>query len=220
MSGGLSCKISWMSRKPDETGAPATIRLAEGSDAGEISAIYAPTVKDTIISFEVDPPTVDEMRRRIEGTMRRFPWLVCERGGRVAGYSYAGPHHSRAAYQWSADVSAYVREGERRTGVGRALYTSLISLLILQGYYNAYAGISLPNAASVGLHEAMGFRPVGVYRGVGYKLGAWHDVGWWELSLRERTANPDPPLDLPTVQASGEWSAALESGLPFLRNSG
>ena len=209
-----------MSREPEESEAPAIIRLAEERDAGEISAIYAPTVTDTIISFEVEPPTVDEMRQRIKETMRRFPWLVCERGGRIAGYAYAGPHHSRAAYQWSADVSAYVHEGERRTGVGRALYTSLISLLHLQGYYNAYAGISLPNPASLGLHEAMGFKPVGVYHGVGYKLGAWHDVGWWELALRERTANPDPPLDLPEVRASKGWDVALASGLPFLRDCG
>jgi GNAT superfamily N-acetyltransferase len=112
-----------------------------------------------------------------------------------------------------------VHKEERRTGVGRALYTSLISVLALQGFYNAYAGIALPNPASVGLHEAVGFRPVGVYRGVGYKLGAWHDVGSWHLALRERRADPKgPPANLPSMLGSAGWSVALRSGLSILRS--
>jgi phosphinothricin acetyltransferase len=194
-------------------GLPATIRLATEDDAGEIADIYAPVVRATIISFEFEPPSADQMRRRIGSTLERFPWLVYERDGRVSGYAYAAEHGSRAAYQWSADVSAYVREDERRSGVGRALYKSLFAALVLQGFYNAYAGISLPNPASVGLHESMGFRPVGVYSGVGYKLGGWHDVGWWQLALRERDASPDPPLDLPAVVGADGWDAALASGL-------
>src|SRR5919199_3326619 len=144
-------------------GSPAISRLATERDAEQIAAIYAPNVTETIISFELEPPDAEEMRRRITGTLERFPWLVCEREKRVSGYAYASAHGSRAAYRWSVDVSAYVHEGERRSGVGRALYTSLFSLLSLQGFYNAYAGITLPNPASVGLHEALGFRPVGVY---------------------------------------------------------
>ena len=198
-------------------GEETNIRLATARDAGQTAEIYAPIVRSTIISFEFDPPTADEMRQRIVNTLKRFPWLVCERGGKVLGYAYAGTHSARAAYQWSVGVSAYVREGERSMGVGRALYSSLFAVLNLQGFYNAYAGISLPNPASVGLHESMGFRPVGVYRGVGYKLGAWHDVGWWQMSLRERGASPDPPIDLPLVLESEEWKEALVSGLPLLR---
>jgi phosphinothricin acetyltransferase len=200
-------------------GSPAIIRLATEGDAEEIAAIYAPNVTDTVISFELEPPTPDEMRRRIEVTLQRYPWLVCERhDGRVSGYAYAGAHGSRAAYQWSVDVSIYVHEEARRTGVGRALYISLFAALELQGFYNAYAGATLPNPASVGLHEGVGFRRVGVYRGVGYKLGAWHDVVWWHLPLRERVANPDPPADLPSVVSSEAWEAALRSGLALLRN--
>ena len=199
-------------------GSPWSIRLATERDAEEIAAIYAPNVTDTIISFESEPPTADEMRLRIEGTLDRYPWLVCERRGRVLGYAYDGAHGSRAAYRWSVDVSVYVHEEAHRTGVGRALYTSLIAALNLQGFYNAYAGATLPNPASVGLHESVGFRPVGVYRGVGYKLGAWHDVGWWHLSLRERVADPDPPAPLGSVLGSEEWDAALASGLSFLRS--
>jgi len=197
-------------------GSPATIRLATEGDAEQIAAIYAPNVTDTIISFELEPPTADEMRRRIEITLQRYPWLVCERQGRLLGYAYAGAHRSRAAYQWSVDVSVYVHEEARRTGVGRALYASLFAALEHQGFYNAYAGATLPNPASVGLHEAMGFRPVGVYRGTGYKMGAWHDVGWWHLPLRERVADPDSPADLPSVLGSEEWEAALAKGLQRL----
>jgi L-amino acid N-acyltransferase YncA len=199
-------------------GSPAVIRLAAEGDAEQIAAIYAPNVTGTVISFETEPPTADEMRRRIETTLERYPWLVCERQGRVLGYAYAGAHGSRAAYKWSVDVSVYVHGEARRTGVGQALYASLFAALDLQGFYNAYAGATLPNPASVGLHQSVGFRLVGVYRGVGYKLGAWHDVGWWHLPLRDRVADPDPPADLPSVLGSEEWDAALAKGLPLLRS--
>jgi L-amino acid N-acyltransferase YncA len=209
--------MSSMDGKP-ENAASAVIRLATERDTEQIAAIYAPNVTDTIISFESEPPSADEMRRRIEGTLERYPWLVCERQGRVLGYAYAGAHGSRAAYRWSVDVSVYVHEEVHRRGVGRALYGSLFAALDLQGFYNAYAGATLPNPASVGLHESVGFRPVGVYRGVGYKLGAWHDVVWWHLPLRERVADPDPPADLPSVLESEEWDAAMTKGLPLLRD--
>ncbi|HEV3477166.1 MAG TPA: arsinothricin resistance N-acetyltransferase ArsN1 family B [Rubrobacteraceae bacterium] len=198
---------------------PAFIRLATESDAEQVADIYAPNVADTVISFELEPPDALEMRRRIEVTLGRYPWLVCEgHDGKLLGYVYAGAHGSRAAYQWSVDVSVYVHKNARRRGVGRALYTALFAVLDLQGFYNAYAGATLPNPASVGLHESVGFRPVGVYRGVGYKLGAWHDVVWWHLPIRERVADPDPPADLPSVLASEEWDAAMASGLPLLRS--
>ena len=199
-------------------GSPSSIRLATARDAGPVAAIYAPNVTETVISFESEPPDEDEMRRRIEATLGRYPWLVCERRGRVLGYAYAGAHGSRAAYQWSVDVSVYVHGEAHRMGVGRALYTSLFAVLEVQGFYNAYAGATLPNPASVGLHEAMGFRPVGVYRGTGYKMGAWHDVGWWHLALRERVQDADPPAGLPSVLGSGEWDDALAKGLPLLRS--
>jgi phosphinothricin acetyltransferase len=199
-------------------GSPTSIRLATERDSEQVAAIYAPNVTDSIISFESEPPSADEMRRRIEETLERYPWLVCERHGRVLGYAYAGAHGTRAAYQWSVDVSVYVHWERQRAGVGRALYTSLFAALKLQGFYNAYAGATLPNPASVGLHESVGFRTVGVYRGVGYKLGAWHDVVWWHLALRERLADPDPPAGLPSVLGLEEWDAALASGLPLLRS--
>jgi L-amino acid N-acyltransferase YncA len=196
----------------------SSIRLATDRDAEQVAAIYAPNVSDSFVSFELEPPSADEMHRRIEVTLERYPWLVYERRGRVLGYAYAGAHGSRAAYQWAVDVSVYVHEEVHRTGVGRALYASLFAALKLQGFYNAYAGATLPNPASVGLHESLGFRAVGVYRGVGYKLGAWHDVVWWHLPLRERVADPEPPAGLPSVVGSEGWEAALASGLLLLRS--
>jgi L-amino acid N-acyltransferase YncA len=144
------------------------IRLATPADAPGVQAIYAPVVHETAISFELEPPTVEEIRQRIVKTLERWLWLVCERRGDILGYVYAGQHRTRPAYQWSVDVSAYVHASARRLGVGRALYHSLFSLLALQGFYQAYAGITLPNPASVRLHESLGFQPVGVYRAVGY----------------------------------------------------
>jgi phosphinothricin acetyltransferase len=114
-------------------------------------------------------------------------------------------------------VTAYIREGQRRNGIGRALYTSLFRLLVLQGFYNAYAGITLPNPGSVGLHEVLGFRPIGVYAAIGFKCGGWHDVGWWQLQLQPRPASPAPLRDLHEARAAKEWDAALAAGLPLLR---
>jgi phosphinothricin acetyltransferase len=168
------------------------IRVARPDDAQAIAAIYAPIVANTTISFELEPPSVDEMRARIVATLERLPWLVSEDdAGALDGYAYASKHRERAAYQWSVDVSAYVREDTRGKGVGKRLYNALCVELVQLGYFQAFAGIALPNAASVALHEAVGFRPLGVYRNVGFKLGAWHDVGWWQKALREPAA-PSP----------------------------
>jgi phosphinothricin acetyltransferase len=188
------------------------IRLAVPSDAGALARIYAPIVAGTATSFEVAPPTAAEMAARVATTLELAPWLVWAKDGEVLGYAYASRHRERAAYRWSVDVSAYMDERCRRQGVGRRLYTSLFGLLRLQGFYTAHAGITLPNPGSVGLHESMGFRPVGVYRSVGYKQGAWHDVGWWQLPLRERTGEPVPPLSLAEAQAAPGWDAALRAG--------
>lgn len=159
------------------------IRPVRVEDAAAIQAIYAPIVADTPISFEIEPPTVAEMARRIEATRELYPYVVATRGETVTGYAYASEHRSRAAYSISVDVTCYVAEGARGEGIGRALYGALIAALSEAGFHSAHAGITLPNAASVALHEAMGFRKVGVYREVGHKFGAYHDVGWWQRML-------------------------------------
>jgi len=168
--------------------------MASGIDAPAIAAIYAPIVRDTCISFELEPPSVEEMRLRIESTLARLPWLVAEDlHGAVSGYAYASRHRERPAYQWSVDTSAYVRHDVRHTGVGKALYGALLEKLAAQGYFQAFAGIALPNAASVALHESVGFQHLGTYRDVGFKNGTWHDVGWWQRRLRPASLPAAPP---------------------------
>lgn len=194
---------------------PPTIRLATPDDVAHVQAIYAPYCS-TPISFETEPPTIEEMQGRLTKVLNRYPWLLCEDGGEVLGYAYATQHRERAAYRWSVDTTVYVRQGRQRRGVGRALYTSLLALLPLQGYVNAYAGVTLPNAASVGLHEAMGFQPVGVYRQVGFKCGAWHDVAWYQRALQPRPPEPPPPVRWEDVRHTPAWEEALRAGLAAL----
>jgi L-amino acid N-acyltransferase YncA len=176
------------------------IRLATADDAADVAEIYRPYVEKTSITFEVIPPTAEEMATRIVSTLLRYPWLVFEADGRVAGYAYAAAHRTREAYQWSVDAAVYVRENSHRQGVGRQLYGALFPLLVRQGFVNAYAGITVPNAKSIGLHEAMGFTPVGIYHNVGYKLGHWHAVTWWHLQLQPLSETPAVPVPLPDLQ--------------------
>lgn len=177
----------------------ACIRLATAHDAAGVQAIYAPIVRDTVISFEMEPPTVEEMRERISSTLHTHPWLVCDDAGTIAGYAYAGAHQTRAAYQWSVNVSIYNHSDYHRRGLGRALYAALFELLRRQGIRQACAGITLPNEPSVGLHEAMGFKTVGIYSNIGYKFGAWHPVGWWQAPLAGGDDPPSPPIHLPAL---------------------
>lgn len=183
------------------------IRMATPEDAAEIADIYAPYVRDTAISFETVPPDVRQMRSRLTATLARLPWLVMTDGDIIGGYAYASPHGERAAYRWSVDVSLYLGGAYHRQGHGRRMYGALFNVLGAQGYINAYSAIVLPNPASVGLHEAMGFDRVGVFTGVGCKLGRWWDIGWWHRPLADRPALPDDPRpwsDLPahTVESA------------------
>ena len=191
---------------------PPTIRLATPADAEQVQAVYTPYCY-TPISFEMEPPGVEEMRGRLAKVLGQYPWLVYEEGGEVLGYAYAAQHRERAAYRWSVDTAVYVRQGRQRRGVGRALYTSLLAVLRLQGYVNAYAGVTLPNSASVGLHQAMGYEPVGVYEKVGFKCGAWHDVAWFHRPLQTRPPEPPPPKTLEEARHTAAWVEALGRGL-------
>jgi L-amino acid N-acyltransferase YncA len=168
-------------------------------DGPPCAAIYAPFVTASAVSFEDLAPDGTEFSRRIAQTSTRFPWLVAEVGGAVAGYAYASPHRDRAAYRWAAEVAVYVDGGHRGRGVGKRLYTTLFSLLSAQGLRTLCAGITLPNPASVALHQSCGFAPVGVYRRIGFKAGRWRDVGWWQLELPgddpPREPGPPPSLD-------------------------
>lgn len=197
------------------------IRLALPTDSGAIADIYSPAITDNATSFEMTPPDAVEMARRIESLRPAYPWLVCDEDGKLLGYAYASRHRERAGYLWSVEVSAYVHAAAQRRGVGKALYTSLFSILALQGFRNAYAGITLPNPASEALHKAVGFAMVGVFHNIGYKRGAWQHVMWLERQLDDLISEPPAPLSLSEVEKDPGFKTALAAGQSHLqrRNS-
>ena len=190
------------------------IRQATITDTDQLRDIYAPYVQNTPISFETTVPSAEEMEKRISGVISTNPWLVIAEGNNILGYAYASKHRERAAYRWSVDVSVYVRQECRGMGIGKLLYTALLNILRHQGYCNVYAGIGLPNEASTGIHEYFGFRKIAHYTNVGYKMGQWRDVGWWELFLANHTDKPEAPLPISSISKetlSVIFAAALES---------
>ena len=191
----------------------ATIRLATTDDAAEIAAIYAPYCESTVISFKETAPSADEMARRIAAVGATRPWIVLEDNTGIIGYAYASPHHERAAYRWSVSTAIYISRNHHRRGAGRALYTTLFALLRVLGYRQATAGVTLPNAASVGLHAAFGFAPVGVYRRIGYKMGGWHDVGWYQVEIQPGSESPADPRAIGQIVDTPEWHDAVARGL-------
>ncbi len=182
----------------------SAIRFAAPGDAEQIAAIYAPFVLHTPVSFEETPPDADEIRARMARLRGRWPWLVAADADRVLGYAYASEHRARPAYRWAVDTTVYVDEHARRGGIGRSLYRELLRILTRQGFCAAYAGIALPNDASVGLHTAVGFEFVAVYPAVGFKLGRWHDVSWWRRALNEPSGLPVDPAPLEGIPPSGD----------------
>ncbi|MCY3834252.1 MAG: GNAT family N-acetyltransferase [Chloroflexi bacterium] len=195
----------------------AVIRLASAADAGAIHLIYGPIVRDTHISFEQTVPSVGLIAMRIESTLAQYPWLVCELDGQLAGYAYASAFRRRAAYQWTAETTVYIHPDFQRRRVSSALYHSLLALLREQGYCQAVGVIALPNEGSVRAHEALGFRRVGVFQGIGYKAGAWRDTGWWQLELRPPPADPQPPRPIIQLAVEEHFDALLQTGLGSLK---
>ncbi len=195
----------------------AQIRMASEADAEQMLAIYAPVVRETIISFEYEPPSLAEFRGRVRATLEGMPWLVCDNDGEIAGYAYASPFRTRAGYGWACELTVYVHHGYHRCGIGRALYTSLFRCLALQGYCVAVAAITIPNPASMALHESMGMRRIGTYEKVGYKHGQWLDDGVWQLELQPTPAEPEPPVPWNEVAHLTEWSECLSAGLAYLK---
>ena len=169
------------------------IRQATAADAASCAAIYAPYVRDTAITFELTPPTTEEMGNRIATSGDTHAWLVLETADEVVGYAYGSPYKERAAYRWACEVSVYLELGRRRSGGGRALYEALFHQLAERGFRTAVAGMTLPNPASEGLHRAMGFSLVGTYRQIGWKHDAWHDVAWMQRPIGRD--HQDPPAE-------------------------
>jgi L-amino acid N-acyltransferase YncA len=190
----------------------AHIRFAGPTDAAGILAIYGPYCESTCVSFEIVAPTIAQIQERISRITSDYPWLVAEIDGQTIGYVYASRHHERAAYRWSVDVAVYIAAGYQRRGVGRILYEVLFSILREQGHFKAFAGITLPNPASVGLHESLGFRPAAIFRGVGYKFGRWLDVGWWQRDLQPERDNPTDPHSFRSMHGSPIVAGVLADG--------
>lgn len=169
------------------------IRLVERGDTARILEIYAYYVTNTIISFEYEPPSEAEFAERIQDATAEFPWLVCLQNEKIIGYAYAHKHRFRSAYQWSPESSVYIDPDFHTRGIGRILYETLFAVLRLQGYFNVYAGVGLPNEKSVGFHRALGFEEIGIFKKVGYKHGNWHDTHWFQLHLAPHITEPPAP---------------------------
>ncbi|MDR2932561.1 MAG: GNAT family N-acetyltransferase [Oscillospiraceae bacterium] len=172
------------------------LRFATPDDAARIADIYAYYVLNTTASFEYTPPDAAETAERMAAVTATYPYLVFEREGVVVAYAYASRFREREAYKYGAQLSIYIDEAYHGNGIGRALYGALLDLLAAQGIYNVYAGITLPNEKSVGLHRAMGFKEVGVYHSTGYKFGRWLDVMHMEKALNAYQDVPEPVLSI------------------------
>ncbi len=186
------------------------IRFATMEDAEAILAIYAEYIVNTGVTFEIEVPTVEQFQERIGRITEQFPWLVCEIDGEIAGYAYGSKHGERAAYRWSADLSVYINEKYHRRGIATALYKAVMELLRLQGYYTVYAGVSTPNEKSEAFHTAFGFRNLGEFKNVGYKLGKWRGVAWYELPLAEYIEEPVETMAIGTIMQRVECVGILE----------
>jgi phosphinothricin acetyltransferase len=189
------------------------IRPARLDDAAEMLAIYAPYVLETTVSSEYVPPDMQEFCRRIQTFSEKLPWLICEIDGKPAGYGYASPHRTRAAYQWSVETSIYVAPDFHRHGIARALYSALLELLRMQGYYNIYVGITSPNERSIKFHKAMGFIISGAYQNSMYKFGQWRDVLWMGKQLREYEGKPQPTVPFPELCGTALCKRVLQEAM-------
>lgn len=176
-----------------------SIRFATPADVPAILAIYAPYITNSVVSFEYEVPTLAEFSERVRAIQTQFPYVVAERDGRVLGYAYASKHRDRTAYQWSVETSVYVHPDGHRQGIARQLYTTLLAYLRRQGYINAFAGITAPNPESEAFHRVMGFEYLGTFTNIGYKMGAWHSVAWFQLVLQTYQSNPPVPLPIGQV---------------------
>lgn len=192
------------------------IRMATTGDAAPILDIYAPYIENTSFTFETEVPSINAFKERIDGYLQSWPWLVCEIDDVIAGYAYGTKHRERTAYQWSLESSVYVHDDYQRGGVAKALYTALIDILKLQQFRNLYAVINLPNEKSVAFHENLGFTYFATYKNVGYKLGRWKNVGWWELQLNEYSMEPAAPIKFPEIDKK-EIDVVLRDASKFLK---
>ncbi|GHU96001.1 hypothetical protein FACS1894208_09850 [Clostridia bacterium] len=159
-------------------------------DAEVLAAIYSPYVTGTVITFELEPPTADDFRRRIEKITTDYPYIVMEIDGEIVGYAYASRYRERAAYNWDVESSIYLRMDCRQKGLGKVLYTELLNRLQARGFYNVYACVTVPNERSIAFHRRLGFEDVGIFHKSGCKFAAWHDIMWLEKRLEQEEDIP------------------------------
>jgi len=187
------------------------IRLISETDTQTVLDIYKYYVDNTIISFEYDAPTLEEFTERIKTNTQKYPWLVCICDNKVIGFAYGSTHRYRTAYQWSPESTIYLAPDFHKKGIGRVLYKTLFSILKLQGYYNVFAGVALPNEKSVEFHKALGFEEIGIFKNVGYKHGNWHDTHWFQLKLQDTNLKPVTPKLLEEITSTKEFSTIINS---------
>jgi len=194
-----------------------TIRLATEKDSASILQIYAPYITDTVITFECQVPSLTAFSQRMANIQRKYPWLVCEIDHNIAGYAYASSFHEREAYDWSVDFSVYIDPQYHRKNIGKALYWALFETVKLQGYYNAYAIVVVPNIKSESLHESFGFKAIGIYQKAGYKFGGWHDVKWYGLKINEHIQSPAKPKLINEVSNTDAFKAIINKAEQMMK---
>lgn len=187
------------------------LRPATKEDLPAMLDIYTYYVNETVVSLEYVPPSLSEFARRFDTFTAQFPWIVCKSDGVIVGYAYAHRFHDRAAYDWSAECTVYIRNGLQRRGVGRALYTCLLDILRLQGYRTAVAIICVPNENSEALHTYFGFTNQGVVKNAGYKAGAWRSAAWYALALSDYPGEPASPLPIGSVMGTEEFKRLFKN---------
>ncbi len=195
---------------------PTRIRIATAFDAGQVHAIYAPAVTESATSFETEVPSVDEIVRRIDGTLTTYPFIVAERDAEIVSFVYARRWRERRSYDWDVEITAFVKDGNEGRGIGRAMYTALIDLMAAQGLANAVAAVTVPNEASSKFHESMGFHLAGTFPSCGYKLGAWHTVEFWWRQLADLPDEPRPPIPFKTFRTFPECEQILANAAGML----
>lgn len=200
----------------EKMGNQYSMRLITESDAEDVLKIYSYYVLESVISFEYVAPSQEDFLQRITTISAQYPWLVFLSGNRIIGYAYASSHRQRTAYQWSCESSVYLLPQFHGKGIARILYRTLFSLLRLQGYFNVYAGVSLPNKKSVDFHRSFGFGEVGVFKEIGYKFGEWHDVQWFQFELQQHIYHPPSPRSMQSIINSNEFKNVFVTANGFL----
>jgi len=193
------------------------IRSAKLEDAEGILEIYTPFILHTPVSFETEVPDIEAFRQRMVQYQEYLPWLVCEIDNNITGYAYATSHRQRTAYDCSKELSVYVHPNYRQRGVATGLYSAILEILKLQGVTNVLAGIALPNPESVGFHERFGFKLVGIYHNVGYKLNRYYDVGWWELPFGTNSKPHVKPIPAGELDNTTTWQKAIKNGISRIK---